>query len=202
MAHATEIKGEYKELERGYRKGLYKVLGGALSCYRIFLNDKTAEEALFGQENIARLRQKSALQETSRILLYYLTDAWSEPERNIAGKYACVVDFLYEQGVENDSAAEYIEQAGGVEELLKLARKGQALKATDETTQGEDQDFDNGEEGTFTSESTSDDLFDPEKDLAVRLKRETLAQVPGSEIPMNESFYLECRIEGRLFNSK
>ena len=39
----------------------------------------------------------------------------------------------------------------------------------------------------------SDELFDPEKDLSIRLKRETLAQVLGSEIPMDRSFYLECK---------
>jgi hypothetical protein len=187
MAHAKEVKGEYKELDRSFQKGRYKFVGRGLASYRNFLNDKTAQEALLSQDNIARLREKPALEKTSRLLLYFLTDARSEPERNIAGKYACIVDFLHEQGVENDDAAEYVEKAGGIEELLKRARKGQALKSADETMQSGDQDFENGEEFEQT------ELFDPEKDLAIRLTRETLAQVLSPEIPMNRSFYLECK---------
>jgi hypothetical protein len=53
-------------------------------------------------------------------------------------------------------------------------------------------------EEAVTSASTSNGLFDPEKDLAIRLRRETLAQVLGSEIPMKTSFYLECRKTGPL----
>ena len=197
MAHAKEVKAQYKELERGYLKGRYRFIGGALACYRHFLNDHAAQEALLSQDNIARLREKPALEKTSRLLLYFLTDARSEPERNIAGKYACIVDFLDEQGVENDGAAEYIEEAGGIEELLKLVRKGEALETTADETRYDDQDFENRKEfeeaGTFTSASTSDELFDPEKDLSIRLKRETLLQVLGPEIPMNRSFSLECR---------
>jgi hypothetical protein len=202
MAYAKEVKAEYKELERGFRKRLYKVLGGSLACYRNFLNDETAQEALFSQDNILWLREKPSLGQTSRILLYYLTNARSEPERNIAGKYACIVDFLHEQDVENHDAAQYIQKAGGIEELLKKARKDRALKATGDATRDEHQDFGNGEEFeetvAFTSASTSNELFDPEKDLAIRLRPETLAQVLGSEIPMKTSFYLECRKTGSL----
>jgi hypothetical protein len=202
MAHAKEVKAEYKELVRAFRKRLYKVLGGSLACYRNFLKDKTAQVALFGQDNIVRLREKPALKETSRLLLYYLTDARSEPERNIAGKHACIVDFLYDQDVENVDAAEYIEKAGGIEQLLKKARKDRALRAADETMQSGDQGFDSREEFeetvTLTSKSESLELFDPEKDLAIRLRRETLAQVLGSEIPMNKSFNLECRKTGSV----
>ena len=137
MAYAMEVKAEYKELERGYRKGRYKFSGNALKSYRIFLGDETEEKALFGQENIVRLRQKPPpLKETSLVLLYYLTDAQSEPERNKAGKYARIVDFMDKQGVEDDEAAEYIQKAGGIEELLKEARKGQALKTAERGGRG------------------------------------------------------------------
>ena len=210
MAHAKQVKAEYQELERSFRKGLYKVLDGALSSYRIFLTDKTAQKALFSQDNIVGLREQPALKETSRILLYYLTDARSEPERNIAGKYASVVDFLHEQGVENDDAAKYIEEAGGIEELLKRARKRDALKAGDETRQADDRGSDSDNADDSASSDGPDELFDPEVDISTRVGSETLELVLSSKIPMHKVFYLECRktgslghdgilIEGRLF---
>jgi hypothetical protein len=200
MTHAKDVKAEYKELERGFRKGIYKVRGRALSSYRIFLTDETAQDALFHQDNIARLREQPALEETSRMLLYYLTDARSEPERNISGKYACVVDFLHEQGVENDDAAKYIEEAGGIEELLKRARKRDALKAGDETRQADDRGSDQEEESDNADDSASgdatDDLFDPARDLSIRVGSEKRALVLSSNIDISESFYLECKKTG------
>jgi hypothetical protein len=202
MAHAKQVKAEYQELMRAFRKGLYKALGGALSSYRIFLADETAQKALFSQDNIVGLREQPALDETSRILLYYLTDARSEPERNIAGKYACVVDFLYEQHVENEAAAEYIKQAGGIEELLKKARKREALNAADETQQDDNRDFEQEEEPDDADDSSSSDdsesLFDPEVDISTRVGSETCKLVLSSKIPMNKVFYLECRKRGSI----
>ena len=67
-----------------------------------------------------------------------------------------------------------------------MARKDQALKAADETMQSDDQDFEREDEfeeaAAFSSTSTADDLFDPERDLAIRLKPEALAKVLGSEV--------------------
>lgn len=48
----------------------------------------------------------------------------------------------------------------------------------------------------LTSSGITDDLFDPEQDLVIRVKRKTLAQVLGSDIDVGESFYLECRKTG------
>jgi hypothetical protein len=105
----------------------------------------------------------------------------------------------------------------GIDAILKKARGRGALKAADETRQDDGRDFDRGEEldetrsGTSASGHSTDELFDPEKDLVIRVKRETLERVLGSEVDMEESFYLECRkkgsagrdgirIEGRLVN--
>ena len=61
-------------------------------------------------------------------MLYYLTGARSEPEGNIAGKYACIVDFMHEQGVEDHEAAEYIQKADGIDELLKNGAEGSSAQ--------------------------------------------------------------------------
>jgi len=86
--------------------------------------------------------------------------------------------------------------------ILKKARGREALKVADEVLQDDDRDFDQAGEPdetgspTSASEDTMDDLFDPEKDLSIRVGRETLAQVLSLETDMNVSFYLECRKTG------
>jgi hypothetical protein len=201
----------------GYNNGRYKFIGSALTSYRKFLKDTVGYTELLCQDNIAKLREKPDLKKTSRLVLYYLTGAQNEAERNTAGKYARIVDYLHREGIGDADAAEHIKSAGGIDEILKKARGREALKAADETLPDDVQDFDGGEEpdethtGTSASRNSTDNLFDPEKDLVIRVKRETLERVLGSEVDMEESFYLECRkkgsagrdgirIEGRLVN--
>ena len=43
------------------------------------------------------------------------------------------------------------------------------------------------------SGNTEDDLFDPEKDLSIRVGSETLERVLGADINSGRSFYLEYR---------
>jgi len=215
MAFAQKIAAEYQALETGYRNGRYKFIGSALTSYRKFLKDQDGYEALLSADNIAGLREKPDLKKTSRLVLYYLTGA--RKETNAAGKYARIVDYLHQEGIGDADAAEHIKSAGGIDEILKKARGREALKAADETLPDDVQDFDGGEEpdethtGTSASRNSTDNLFDPEKDLVIRVKRETLERVLGSEVDMEESFYLECRkkgsagrdgirIEGRLVN--
>jgi hypothetical protein len=194
MAFAQKVATEYKELEAGYRDKLYKFIGSALTSYRMFLRGNISRKALLSQDVIAGLREKPDLRKTSRLLLYFLTDAKNEAERNSAGKYASIVDYLDKERVPNADAADYVRCAGGINAILKKARKRQALKPT--PTRDDDRDFDNGEEfeetGTFTSAS-SDELFDPEVDISTRVGSETRKLVLSSEIPMDEVFYLECR---------
>ena len=216
LAFARTVAAEFKELETGYRNGLYGCIGKALISYRKFLKDPAGYEELLGQDNIKGLPEKPGVEETSRLVLYFHTGAKTGAQRNTAGKYARIVDYLHEERVENAAAAaERIRKAGGIVEILKKARK--ALKAAEDTQHADDRDFDREEEPDDADDSASsdaaDDLFDPEQDASLRLGSEALAQVLSSEIQMNEVFYLECRktgsigrngirIEGRLYDAE
>jgi hypothetical protein len=120
------------------------------------------------------------LKKTSRLVLYYLTGAQNEAERNTAGKYARIVDYLHREGIGDADAAEHIKSAGGIDEILKKARGREALKAADGTRQDDDRDFEELDE-TCSRASASDDLFDREKDLSIRVARETLERVLGQK---------------------
>lgn len=212
MAYARAVRAEYKELEKleaGYHKSRHKFAQSALISYRKFLGNAVDYEALLSQDNIKDLLQKPDLKKTSRLVLYYLTGAQNEAQRNTAGKYARIVDHLHEQGIENSAAADYVENAGGIEELLKEARGHGAPKAAvesrqedDETQQEEHGDFDQEDESDEapsaapTSSDGTHDLFDKKLDLSIRTDAETREQVFSSAIGMNEPFYLECRKTG------
>jgi len=201
MAFAEEVAAEYREISAGFRKKLYNFFGLALKSYRKFLSDEIARKFLLDQDNISRLREKPSLEKTSRLLLYFLIDPQNEAERNTVGKYARVVDYLHKKGVDNAAAADYVE-ANGIEEILKKAR-GRELKAADETQQDkvgegeedldEDHDPASSEDGDFEN-----DLFNPERDLSIRVGPETLEQILSSQIDVGESFYLECRKTGSV----
>jgi hypothetical protein len=197
----TRYRKDYKDLETGYRNGLYNCIGRALTSYRKFLKDPVDYTELLSQDNIKGLREKPDLKKTSRLVLYHMTGARNKPERNAAGKLARVVDYLHREGIGGEAdAAEYIRSAGGIDAILNKARGREALKAADETD--DVQDFDRGEEpdethtGTSASEHGSDEIFDAEKDLSIRVGSETLERVLGPEIDMTESFYRECRKKG------
>jgi hypothetical protein len=130
---------------------------------------------------------------------------------------ARVVDYLHREGIGGDAAAEHIQSAGGIDEILKKARGREALKAADQSLRDDVQDFEQEDEPdearslALISNDITDEIFDPDQDLSIRVKRETLERVLGSEVDMEESFYLECRkkgsagrdgirIEGRLVN--
>ena len=199
MAFAQKVAAEYQALETGYRNGRYKFIGSALTSYRKFLKDPVDYKELLGQDNIAGLREKPDLKKTSRLVLYYLTGARNEPERNAAGKLARIVDYLHKERVDNAAAADHVRSVGGIDAIRKKVRGREALKAADETRH---RDFDQGEEPDETrtpaaaSGDSAADLFDPEKDLSIRVGCETLAQVLGPEIDMTELFYLECKKTG------
>jgi hypothetical protein len=203
LAFARTVAAEFEKLETGYRNGLYNCIGRALTSYRKFLKDPAEYEELLGQDNIKGLPEKPEVQATSRLVLYFHTGAKTDPQRNTAGKYARIVDYLHRERVENAAAAaERIRKAGGIQKILKEARKGEALKAADDAQQDDDRDVDQEEEPDDADDSTSsdeiEDLFDPEVDIAARVGSETLERVLSSEIPMNEEFYLVCRKTGSI----
>jgi hypothetical protein len=210
MAFAKKVAHEFTELETGYRNGLYQFFGRALTSYRKFLKDRDGYRELLGQENILKLREKPMLKDTSRLVIYYLVNARNDTERNTAGKYARIVDYLYKEGVISANVVEYVQGAGGMDAILKKARKRDALKAADETCQVDDRGSDQEEESD-DADDAPDELFDPEVDISTRVGSETLEIVLSSKIPMYKVFYLECRktgslgrdgilIEGRLFD--
>ena len=123
MTFARTVAAEFEKLETGYRNGLYNCIGRALTSYRKFLKDPAGYEELLGQDNIKGLPEKPEVQETSRLVLYFLTGAKTDAERNTPGKYARIVDYLHKERVENAAAAaERIRKAGGIVEILKKAR--------------------------------------------------------------------------------
>jgi hypothetical protein len=201
MAFAKKIAPKYQVLQTNYRNGLCIFIGMALTSYRKFLKDSDGYNELLSEDIISGLREKPDVMKTSRLVLYFLTNAESGAERNTAGKYARIVDYLHKERVDNAAAAEHVRELGGMDAVLKKAR-GQAA---DETLQDDDdQDVDQGEEPDETYATTSasrdvtDDLFDPEKDLSIRVKPETYEQVLGSDINMGQLFYLECKKTGSV----
>ncbi len=208
MAFAQKVAAEYQALETGYRNGRYKFIGSALTSYRKFLKDPVGYKELLGQDNIAGLREKPDLKKTSRLVLYYLTGARNEPERNAAGKLARIVDYLHKERVDNAAAADHVRSVGGIAAIRKKVRGRETPKVTkgevDATQQGDDRDFDRGEEldetrtGTSASEHGTDEIFDADKDLSIRVTDEARAQVLGPDLPMDELFYLECKKVGSV----
>ncbi len=189
MLYAQKTAAEYTKLETGYRNELYDLFGKFLTSYKKFLKDAEGYRELLQQENIAGIRQKPDVNETSRLVLYYLTDASNTPERNTASKYARIVDYLYanEKDIENDAVAKYIRDAGGIAAVLEKARGREASKSAaddDECTLvddvedlGEHEEFDEDFAGDLTSEESAHEIFDPEIDVGVRLDEIAHAKV-------------------------
>ena len=138
MAYADKLKADYQEVETGYRSRRYKLIGRALTSYRKFLKDTVGYTELLSHDNIKWLREKPDLKKTSRLVLYYITGARNKPEWNAAGKLARVVDYLHREGIGGDAAAEHIQSAGGIDEILTKARGREALNAAHETRQDDD----------------------------------------------------------------
>jgi hypothetical protein len=201
MAFARKVAAEYQEMETGYRNALYGFLAKALKSYRKFLKEPGSYEELCAEDNISALREKPALECTSRLALYFHTGARNEAERNTAGKYARIVDYLHQERIRSDAAADHIRDEGGIDAMLRKARGHETPKESEDdvvdTQQGDEPDSDDQEGGnempTRISESgqDTDEIFDPDKDLSIRVSDKLLAQVPTPEIPMNDLFYLE-----------
>jgi hypothetical protein len=202
MLFAQKVAAKYQAFDTGYQNELYQFFGSTLISYRKFLKDTVGYNELLGQDNIKDLRQKPDVNKTSRLVLYFITGAKTEAERNTAIKYTRVVDYLHKMGVDDAAAADYVRNEDGIEAILKQARGREALKAADETREDNVQDLDQEEEpdetqaGTEASADVADDLFVRELDISIRGEHQTYAQVLGPEIAMEEVFYLECRKTG------
>ena len=186
MDFAKKIAPKYQVLQTNYRNGLCIFIGMALTSYRKFLKDSDGYNELLSEDIISGLREKPDGMKTSRLVLYFLTNAESGAERNTAGKYARIVDYLHKERVDNAAAAEHVRELGGMDAVLKKAR-GQAA---DETLQDDGQDVYQGEEPDQTSRTpasanSADKLFDRQKDLSIRVTPKVYAQVLGTEIDMN-----------------
>jgi len=201
MPFARKVATKYQAAETGYRNELCNFFGSALISYRKFLKDPDGYDELLSQDMIWGLREKPGVKKTSRLVLYFLTNARSGAERNTAGKYARIVDYLHKERVDNAAAADHVRELGGMDAVLKKARGHEALKAADERLQDDDRDLERGEEPdettrTLASGNRADDLFDREQDLSIRVGCETPEWVLSPEIDVTESFYLECKKTG------
>jgi len=202
MAFARKVAAEYQEIETGYRNARWGFVASALKSYRKLLKESGSYEELCAEDNISLLREKPALERTSRLALYFHTGARNEAERNTAGKYARIVDYLHQQHINSADAADYIRDEGGIEAILQKARGQESEDDVVETQQGDEPDSDAPEDGKETPTRSSapkkgkDKIFDPEKDLSIRVGGEACAEVLAPEIPMSDLFYLECKKVG------
>jgi len=220
---ANEVAAEFDKLETGYRAGLYRFFGRALTSYRKYRKDLPAYEEVLELDYIASLREKPGVKETSRLVVYKLTTARTGERRNTAGRYARVIDYLFQQGVKGRDAAKYVEDAGGMDAILKLAREHATPKDADrDQFVQEDQEEGRGDEAEQQAEETElnemneEDpakIFDPDKDAAIRMIDDELSQILSDNLPLNRPFFLECkkvsigkqgqvRIVGRLRRSR
>jgi hypothetical protein len=203
MAFARKIAAEYKEMETGYRNERCGFVAKALASYRKFLKEPGSYEELCAEDNISPLREKPALERTSRLALYFHTGARNEAERNTAGKYARIVDYLHQQHISSADAVDYIRDGGGIDAILQKARGHEMPKESEddvvETQQGEEPEPDDRDDGdetpTHDSETgrETDEIFDPKEDLSIRVSDEVRARVLTPKIPMNETFFLACK---------
>jgi hypothetical protein len=203
MAFARTVRAEYQEMETGYRNGRYGFLARALTSYRKLLKEPGSDEELCAEDNISPLREKPALERTSRLALYFHTGARDEAERNTAGKYARIVDYLHQEHIISAAAADYIRDEGGIDAMLQTARGHEMPKESEgdvvDTQQGDQPEPDGRDGGNETpthdsgSRHETDKIFDRKKDLSIRGLDEMRARVLAPEIRMNEPFYLECK---------
>ena len=200
---ANEVAAEYDKLETGYLAGLYRFFGKALTSYRKYRKDTAAYEELLELDYIASLREKPGVMETSRLVLYKLTTARTGERRNAAGRYARVVDYLFQHGVKSSDAAKYVEDAGGMDAILRLARGHAAPKDADddEIVQDEQEEGQEGDEEEGQAEETDPNgmieadptnIFDPDKDLSIRMADEARLRILSDDVPLKERFFLEC----------
>ncbi len=197
MALVEKVAGEYHEVQSGYTKGLWRCLARILVIYKKILKDPEAQKELFCHKNVTGLPQKPPLSKTSRLLLYVIANVTDSDERTEAGKYARVVDYLYEKRLGGGPAViAFLKSAGGVKGILKEIRKRKVLKAADQPGRDDVQESDQEDEpgeapsGALTLGDLTE-IFDPETDVSIHIGREPLAQV--WELPDHECFYLKCK---------
>ena len=129
------------------------------------------------------------MKETSRLVLYLLTNAKSGAERETAAKYAHVVDYLYREGIDSADVVEYVQSAGGKDGDPEEGAEGRSRRLRTHSTLmiGTSTEIRNPDDADDSASSdAADDLFDPEQDASLRLGSEALAQVLSSEIQINE----------------
>jgi hypothetical protein len=118
--------------------------------------------------------------------------------RNRAGRHAVLLDGLIRDKVKPGAVAARIKEMGGVEAAFEAVRARKRRDAERSQSRDENEEPDETRTGTSPSTLSTDELFDPEKDLSIRVRRETHVRVLGSEIGVGDSFYLECRKTGSV----
>ncbi len=197
---ANAVAAEFEKWETGSLAGLYHFFGRALTSYRKYRNDAAAYEELLDLDYIAGLREKPDVMDTSRLVLYKLTTAQDGARRNAAGRYARVVDYLFQQRVKERDAVKYVEEAGGQDAILKLARGHSTPKDADRD-ESVHEDLEHGEEGEQDEDTDLNGIiegdpsiiFNPETDVAIRLTDGTHAKILSDDFPLKKTFFLQCR---------
>ncbi len=197
---ANDVAAEYEKIEMGYLAGLYRFFGRALTSYRKYRKDPEAYEELLELDYIAKLREKPDVMETSRLVLYKLTSARSGATRNAAGRYARVVDYLFQQQIKSGEAAKYVEDAGGQHAILKRARADAGFKVDDsdeavqdDLEESEDESQDEETDLNGITEGDSPSAFNPATDIPIKLPDGAYAKILSDDFPLKKPFLLECR---------
>lgn len=132
LSVAMEARHKLHEVQAGYRRDLYAVLGMIVGVARhYYLNYKIwkpfFEQPFFQggkRKPKARKHHKDALRHT----MNYVFDAKSKQARSRTGKYAAALHSMMISGVPVHLVAEEIEKAGGIEKLYEAYREREAHK--------------------------------------------------------------------------
>jgi hypothetical protein len=187
------VAAEYAGMENGYHARLRDFLRRAYTAYELFRAFPETYGELKQDSFWKNSRQKPKGLTTSRWILYFIMRATKSNDRARATKYAVILDGLSRDKVKPGVVAARIKEMGGIEaacEAMRARKRGDAKRSQ---SRDEDEEHDETRTGTSPSTPSSDELFDPEEDLSIRVRRETHVRVLGSEVGVGDSFYLECR---------
>jgi hypothetical protein len=194
------VAAEYAAMENGYHARLRGVLFRAYTAYELFRAFPDTYDELKQDSFWENSRQKPPKDlTTSRGVLYLIMRATESNDRARATKYAAILDGLSRDRVRPGAVAARIKKMGGVEAAYEAMGARKRRDAKRSQSRVEDEELEENQASSSASDVT-DDLFDPEEDLPIRVGRETLKWVLGSEIAVGEAFYLECTKTGPAVN--
>ena len=188
FSFARRLVGEYADMEDGHHGAVRQFLQ---RCYVVVLKFQCEPDEfkhLKADPFWEASRHKPKDASTSKWVLYFVMRATTPNVRNRAGRHAVLLDGLIRDKVKPGAVAARIKEMGGVEvayEAMRARKRGDAERSQ---SREEDEGSDETHASTSASGQSTDELFDPEKDLSIRVPRETHLRVLGSEIGVGDLF--------------